>query len=69
MKTIAEEIEIFLRESGVTEYRLAKEAGLHRVVIWRICNGGQKDILLAKAKIIYAAMRRIDAAAADKALA
>lgn len=68
MKTIAEQIEQFLALSGVTGYRLSKEAGLHRAYVWKLCNGVQKDVFSAKATALREAMYRLNPEAAEKAL-
>lgn len=68
MKTIAEQVRQFLALSGVTGYRLSKEAGLHRAYVWKLCNGVQKDTFFARADALHKAMRRIDPAAAEKAM-
>jgi predicted transcriptional regulator len=68
MKTLKEQIEQFVGESGVTRYRIAKEAGVTEVLLSRIKNGTQKDAMSSKVTAIHAAMRRMDPAAAAKAL-
>ena len=68
MKTISEEIRLFLALSGITGYRLSKEAGLHRAYVWKLCKGVQKDIFSFKATALREAMYRLDAEAAEKAM-
>lgn len=69
MKTLKEQIELFVQLSGQTRYRIAKEAGVTEVLLSRIRHDKQGDIMLSKAIAIHAAMRRLDPVAAEKALA
>lgn len=69
MKTIRENIDIFVEASGISRYSLAKEAGVNLVYLTRLKNGQQQDLFSARADAIRAAMRRLDPAAAEKALA
>jgi len=68
MKTIRENIDIFVRESGISRYSLAKEADVNLVYLTRLKNGQQQDIMSTRADALRAAMRRLDPAAAEKAL-
>ena len=68
MKTIKEQIEMFIGLSGVTRYRIAKESGVTEVLLSKIKNGKQTDILASKMIAIHAAMRRLNPDAAAKAL-
>ena len=68
MKTIRENIDIFVRASGISRYSLAKEAGVNLVYLTRLKNGQQQDILSSRADALRSAMRRLDPVAAEKAL-
>jgi hypothetical protein len=68
MKTIRENIDIFVSVSGISRYSLAKEAGVNLVYLTRLKNGQQQDIFSSRADALRAAMRRLDPAAAEKAL-
>ncbi len=69
MKTIKEQIDCFVEESGCSRYQLSKEANVTEVALSKIKNGKQADVTLSTAKALYDAMRRLDPAAAEKALA
>ena len=69
MKTIGEQINIFLAESGLKATELSKASGVHDVCICRLRSGKQKDTYSGRADVVRSAMRRLDPAAAAKALA
>lgn len=69
MKTIGEQINIFLAEAGIPASTLASVSGVHNVYISRLRNGRQKDTFAQKADALRSAMLKLDPAAAAKALA
>lgn len=69
MKTIKEQIELFVLETGLSRYCLAKEAGVTETLLSNIKTGRQKDTSSQKVSAIYAAMRRLNPAAFAKAIA
>ena len=68
MRTLSEQIRIFLEESGTSAAALAKVSGVCAVHISRVKNGRRKDMGSARADALRAAMRRLDVEAAAKAL-
>lgn len=68
MKNIREQVSIFLAESGVSAYRLAKEAGVTRATLHYLLSGKQRDVCTKTAYALHSAMREINSAAADKAI-
>lgn len=68
MKEIREQVSIFLAESGVSAYRLAKEAGVTRTTLSYLLSGKQSDVCMKTAYALYEAMRVINSEAAEKAL-
>lgn len=69
MKTIQEQIEQFLSATGLTSYRLAKEAGLNKSYVSRLKNGRQRNAYSKNADALRAAMRRLDPEKAEEVLA
>jgi transcriptional regulator with XRE-family HTH domain len=69
MKTIHEQVELFLSMTGLTSYRLAKEAGLAKSYVSRLKNGRQRNAYSKNADALRAAMKRLDPEAANKVLA
>lgn len=67
MKEIREQVSIFLAESGVSAYRLAKEAGVARSTLHYLLTGKQHDVCTKTAHALYTAMREINPEAATKA--
>lgn len=53
------EVTNFLKSSGISASRLAKESGVNVVYIWRLVNGKQNDILSDSADRIRDAMLRL----------
>ena len=68
MKTIKEQIEIFLAESGISQRKLAQASGVHVVYIHRLYTGKQRDVYSASADALRLAMQELDPEAAKKAL-
>ena len=68
MKTIQEQIEQFLTATGMSSYRLAKEAGLAKSYVSRLKNGRQRHAYSKNADALRAAMRRLDPEQAAKVL-
>ena len=69
MKTIGEQINIFLAEAGIPATALAQASGVHNVYISRLRNGRQKDTWAQRADALRGAMIKLNPAAAAKALA
>jgi predicted transcriptional regulator len=68
MKTIKDQIEKFVAETGMSRYCLAKEAGVTETLLSNIKTGRQTDTGFQKVSAIHAAMKRLDPVAAAKAL-
>lgn len=68
MKTIKEQIIEFVSLTGVSFYRLSKEAGISRAYISRIMNGGQRSMYSSNVDKIHKAMLAIDEQAAKKVM-
>jgi transcriptional regulator with XRE-family HTH domain len=69
MKTIQEQIAQFLAETGLSAYRLAKEAGLNRSYVSRLKNGRQRNAYSKNADALRLAMKNLDPETARKVLA
>lgn len=69
MKTIQEQIEQFLTATGLSSYRLAKEAGLNKSYVSRLKNGRQRNAYSKNADALREAMKRIDPEVAERVLA
>ena len=68
MKTIRDQINIFLEVAKLPATRLSKESGVNSVYISRLRSGKQKDTFSQKADALRQAMYRLNFAAARAAL-
>ena len=59
MKHIRQQINDFLRETGISCCALAREAGQDRVMVWRLAHGRQAETASGKADALRAAMQRL----------
>ena len=68
MKTIREQLSIFLSLAGVSANRLSVVSGVPRSIICKVLSGKQPDVRLRTATALYDAMKILDPAAARKVL-
>ena len=68
MKTIHEQVALFLAATGLSSYRLAKAAGLNRSYVSRLKNGKQRHAFSKNADALREAMKQLDPETAKKVL-
>ena len=68
MKTIQDQLSIFLELSSVTAYRLSKISGVPRSTLSRMLSGKQLDACMSTVNALHEAMKNIDPIAAKKAI-
>lgn len=62
---IALEVRAFLARTGLSQARLAAEAGVNPVYVSRIVTGGTRDVWSRTADALRAAMKRLESSVAQ----
>jgi predicted transcriptional regulator len=68
MKTIQEQVSLFLSLAGISANRLSVASGVHRSTLCKVLSGKQPDVTHKTACSLFEAMKLLDPEAARKAM-